>query len=55
MSFRKFLKDMQEETTSADIATVDTKLDMKKKCTGKEDCECDKCYKETKKVQNELY
>jgi hypothetical protein len=26
--FKKFLKEIREETTSADIATIDTKLDM---------------------------
>jgi len=29
--FRKLLKDIQEETTAADIATVDTKLDLVKR------------------------
>lgn len=28
MKFSKYLKGIAEETTSADIATVDTKLDM---------------------------
>jgi hypothetical protein len=28
MKYRKYLKSLEEETTSADIATVDTKLDM---------------------------
>jgi hypothetical protein len=29
--FKKFLKEIREETTSADIATVDTKLDLVKR------------------------
>lgn len=28
MKFKKYLKDLAEETTAADIASVDTKLDM---------------------------
>ncbi len=28
MKFKNYLKDLAEETTSADIATVDNKLDM---------------------------
>jgi len=31
MKFKKYLKKLAEETTSADIATVDTKLDMTKR------------------------
>jgi hypothetical protein len=31
MKFKKYLNDLSEETTSADIATVDTKLDMVKR------------------------
>lgn len=31
MKYRKYLKTLGEETTSADIATVDTKLDMVKR------------------------
>lgn len=31
MKFKKYLKKLSEETTSADIATVDTKLDMVKR------------------------
>lgn len=31
MSFKKYLNDIKEETTSGDIATVDTKLDMVKR------------------------
>jgi hypothetical protein len=31
MKFKKYLRDLAEETTSADIATVDTKLDMVKR------------------------
>ena len=29
--FRKFIKELHEETTSGDIATVDTKLDLVKR------------------------
>ena len=28
MKFKQFLKDLEEETSSGDIATVDNKLDM---------------------------
>jgi hypothetical protein len=51
--FRKLLKDIQEETTSGDIATVDTKLDIVKRGKGKK-CKlhkavnCDKCLNENK-------
>lgn len=31
MKFKKYLKGLAEETTTADIATVDTKLDMAKR------------------------
>ena len=31
MKFKKYLKTLGEETTSADIATVDTKLDLVKR------------------------
>lgn len=31
MKFKKYLRDLAEETTSADIATVDNKLDMVKR------------------------
>lgn len=31
MSFKDYLKELKEETTSADIATVDTKLDLVKR------------------------
>lgn len=31
MKFGKYLKDLAEETTAADIATVDTKLDLVKR------------------------
>lgn len=31
MSFKKFLKNMQEETTTGDIAGVETKLGMTKR------------------------
>lgn len=31
MKFKKYLNDLSEETTSGDIATVDTKLDMVKR------------------------
>lgn len=47
MSFRKFI---QEETTSGDIATVDTKLGMKrsknekgKKCKEHKEVNCEIC------------
>lgn len=47
-NFRKYLKDIAEETTSGDIATVDTKLDLtqryeKHKCKGKK-CKAHKKY-----------
>lgn len=42
-TFKEYLKDIEETTTTADIATVDTKLSMTKKCTGKEDCCCEVC------------
>jgi len=29
--FKKFIKELKEETTSADIATVDTKIDLVKR------------------------
>ena len=60
MSFKNYLKDLQEETTSGDIATVDTKLDMVrrpknlqkgKKCKkhGRVNClECDSELEESK-------
>jgi len=31
MKFKNYLKQLKEETTSADIATVDTKLDLVKR------------------------
>ena len=31
MSFKDFLEELKEETTSGDIATVDTKLDLVKR------------------------
>lgn len=31
MNFKKYLKQIEEETTSADIATVSTKLDLSKR------------------------
>ena len=31
MSFKKFLQNIKEETAVADIATVDTKLDLRKR------------------------
>lgn len=47
MSFRKFI---QEETTSADIATVDTKLGMKRNVHDKKGKKC----KEHKEVNCEI-
>lgn len=50
MSFKKFLKDIQEETTSADIASVDNKLGSKqkhlekgKKCKKHKRLNCEAC------------
>jgi hypothetical protein len=45
MKFKKYLKDLEEETTSADIATVDTKLDMSnaKKCKKHKKFNCHSC------------
>lgn len=42
MSFKKYLKDMAEETTAGDIATVSTKLDLSKKHQ-KHQCKGKKC------------
>jgi|FLOH01.1.fsa_nt_gi hypothetical protein len=57
--FRKLLKDIQlvqEETTSGDIATVDTKLEMKpikrpkgKKCKIHKRMNCKECLEEDSK------
>ena len=51
MKFKKFLKDIEEQTTSADIATVDTKLDMTKrkkgkKCKKHKQFDCEVCEEE---------
>lgn len=35
MRFKKYLKELGEETTSADIATVDNKLDLTRRAKGK--------------------
>lgn len=52
MKFKKYLKDLAEETTTADIATVDTKLDMVrrqkhlekgKKCKKHKVLNCEQC------------
>jgi hypothetical protein len=44
MNFKEYLKQQNEETTSADIATVDSKL--KEKCENcekyEDECECEK-------------
>lgn len=50
MKFRKYLKDIAEETTSADIATVDNKLGMKRNAHDKK---CKKC-KEHNEVNCEI-
>lgn len=47
MSFKEYLKDLAEETTSADIATVDNKLDLtqryqKHKCEKGKKCKAHK-------------
>lgn len=56
--FRKLLKDIKEETTSGDIATVDTKLDMVKrqkhlikgkKCKKHKRVDCEECLNEDSK------
>ena len=55
MKFKKFLKGLSEETTSGDIATVDTKLDMTrrqkhlekgKKCKKHKQLNCEICEEE---------
>lgn len=59
MRFKQYIKKIQEETTSADIATVDTKLDMTrrdpsemkhlhkgKKCKLHKQLSCDECMNE---------
>jgi hypothetical protein len=56
MKFKKYLKDLAEETTSADIASVDNKLDMVqryekhsqkgKKCKTHKKVNCEKCESE---------
>lgn len=55
MKFKKYLKGLAEETTSADIATVDTKLDMVKrpkhlekgkKCKKHKVLNCETCLRE---------
>jgi len=52
MSFKKFVKELKEETTSADITTVDNKLDFSrrdkhrskgKKCKSHKRLECREC------------
>ena len=53
MKFKKYLKGLSEETTSGDIATVDTKLDLAKrhekhvnkgkKCKIHKDLNCELC------------
>jgi hypothetical protein len=46
MKFKDFLKQLKEETTSGDIATVDTKLDMvkrSKKCKLHDEYDCEEC------------
>jgi hypothetical protein len=52
MKFKKYLKDLAEETTAADIAPVDTKLDMTrrnkhlekgKKCKQHKKLNCEIC------------
>jgi len=45
MNFRDYLNNIKEETTSADIATVDTKLDMSKqnKCKRHRKFNCKIC------------
>ena len=53
MKFRKYLKDITEETTSGDIATVDNKLDLVrrpekhlqkgKKCKDHKRLNCQEC------------
>jgi len=40
MGFKKFLDNLREETTSADIATVDTKLDMTRRKKGEKGKKC---------------
>lgn len=55
MNFRKLLKDLQEEVTSGDIATVDSKLGSKpmrhrdgsgKKCKKHKRLNCEECKKD---------
>lgn len=56
MKFKKYLKGLAEETTSADIATVDNKLDMVrryekhqnkgKKCKAHKKFNCEICENE---------
>ncbi len=48
MSFKKYLKDIAEETTSADIATVDNKIELSRRHE-KHQCKGKKCA-EHKKV-----
>jgi len=52
MKFKKYLNKLKEETTSADIATVDTKLDLVKrpkhlekgkKCKAHKILNCEEC------------
>lgn len=56
MRFKKYLKDLAEETTSADIATVDNKLDLVqrsdkrlnkgKRCKKHKRLNCEECLNE---------
>lgn len=52
MRFKEFLKGLEEVTTSADIATVDTKLDMTRRpkpCKKHNVIDCELCNKDKKK------
>lgn len=53
MSFKKFLSDIQETTTTGDVAAVDTKLDMVKRPKPQKHLDKGKKCKKHKKVNCE--